>query len=352
MSIEQRKLDHVRYALALNPSLDNGFSDLRFVHRALPDFDLGDVTLATTLGGLSFSSPLLINAMTGGAGRTEEINRGLAEVAKRTGLAMAVGSQRAALKDPALARTYSVVRDVNPAGLLIANLGAGASLSDAQRAVEMIGADLMHLHLNAAQELTMPEGDRSFRGLLEKIQAVVEGLSVPVIVKEVGNGMSAETYRKLAAVGVRVVDVAGMGGTNFVSIENRRRSGLMFEQLEREWGQTTAVALLEAQPFLGAFDVIGSGGVQSALDVAKCLALGANVVGVAGAILRPLMEHGIESAVEIVEHWHEELRVILTLQECHSVAELRERPLIVRGQTAEWSRLRGIDLERIARRGL
>ena len=160
MSIEQRKLDHVRYALELNPSLDNGFSDLRFVHRALPDFDLGDVTLATTLGGLSFSSPLLINAMTGGAGRTEEINRGLAEVAKRTGLAMAVGSQRAALKDSALARTYSVVRDVNPAGILIANLGAGASLSDAQRAVEMIGADLMHLHLNAAQELTMPEGDR------------------------------------------------------------------------------------------------------------------------------------------------------------------------------------------------
>jgi isopentenyl-diphosphate delta-isomerase len=338
--------------LELSPSLNNGFADLRFVHRALPDFDLGDVTLATTLGGLSFSSPLLINAMTGGAGRTEEINRGLAEVAKRTGLAMAVGSQRAALKHPELERTYAVVRDVNPDGLVIANLGAGASLADAERAVAMVGADLMQLHLNAAQELTMPEGDRSFRGLLEKIQAVVEGLSVPVIVKEVGNGMSAETYRKLAEAGVQIVDVAGMGGTNFVSIENRRRPGLMFEELEREWGQTTAVALLEAQPFLSEFDVIGSGGVQTALDAAKCLALGANVVGVAGAILRPLMEHGVKAAVGIVEHWQEELRVILTLQECASVAELRQRPLIVRGQTAEWCRLRGIDLERIARRGL
>lgn len=352
MSIEQRKLDHVRYALELPPSLHNGFADLRFVHRALPDFDLADVTLATTLGGLSFSSPLLINAMTGGAQRTEEINRHLAEVASRTGLAMAVGSQRAAFHDPRLERTYSVVRDVNPDGIVIANLGAGASLQDAERAVQMIGANLMHLHLNAAQELTMPEGDRSFRGLLERIREVVAGLSVPVIVKEVGNGMSAETYRKLADAGVKIVDVAGMGGTNFVSIENRRRSGLMFADLEQEWGQTTAVSLLEMQPYQAAFEVIGSGGVQTALDAAKCLALGANVVGVAGAILRPLMEHGVEAAVQIVEHWHEELRVFLTLQECYTVAQLRERPLIVRGQTAEWCRLRGIDIESIARRGM
>ncbi|MBL0387796.1 type 2 isopentenyl-diphosphate Delta-isomerase [Tumebacillus sp. ITR2] len=352
MSIEQRKLDHVRYALELNPSLNNGFSDLRFVHRALPDFDLADVTLATTLGGLSLSSPLLINAMTGGAGRTEEINRGLAEVAKRTGLAMAVGSQRAALKDPSLVRTYSVVREVNPNGIVIGNLGAGASVEDAQLAVDMIGANFLHLHLNAAQELTMPEGDRSFRGICDKIQGVVEGLSVPVIVKEVGNGMSTETYRKLADAGVKTVDVAGMGGTNFVSIENRRRAGLRFTEMEQEWGQTTAEALLEAQPHLFQFDLIGSGGVQTALDAAKCFALGANAVGIAGAILRPLMEHGVDTAVEIVEHWHEELRVILTLQECTSVLNLRERPLIVRGQTAEWGRLRGIDLERIARRGL
>ncbi|KEO83666.1 type 2 isopentenyl-diphosphate Delta-isomerase [Tumebacillus flagellatus] len=352
MSIEQRKLDHVRYALELNPSLHNGFSDLRFVHRALPDFDLADVTLATTLGGLSLSSPLLINAMTGGAGETEEINRNLAIAAKRTGLAMAVGSQRAALKDPSLVRTYAVVREVNPDGVVIGNLGAGATLEDAQRAVDMLGANFLQLHLNAAQELTMPEGDRSFRGILESIQEVVEGLSVPVIVKEVGNGMSTETFRKLADAGVRIVDVAGMGGTNFVSIENRRRTGLRFTELEREWGQTTAVSLLEAQPHVFQFDLIGSGGVQTALDAAKCLALGAKAVGVAGAILRPMMEYGVDTAVEIIEHWQEELRVIFTLQACRCVKELRERPLIVRGETAEWARLRGIDLERIARRGL
>ncbi|TCP59396.1 isopentenyl-diphosphate delta-isomerase [Tumebacillus sp. BK434] len=351
MSIEQRKLDHVRYALELPITGSTGFSDLSFVHRALPESDLADISLATSIGGLDLSSPILLNAMTGGAGPTEAINGKLAELAKRTGIAMAVGSQRAALKDPALVSTYRIVRDVNPDGVIIGNLGAGATVEDAKRAVEMIGADLLHLHLNAAQELTMPEGDRSFSGLVDKIRQVVEGVSVPVIVKEVGNGMSLETFRLLAEIGVQAVDVAGRGGTNFVAIENQRRSGLQFQHLE-SWGQTTAVSLLEAQEFVHRFDLIGSGGVLSAHDAAKCLALGAKAVGLAGAVLRPLMEQGVEQAVELVEHLHSELRAIVTLQGCKSVLELAERPLIVRGETAEWCRLRGVALEPLARRGL
>ena len=351
MSIEQRKLDHVRYALELPVTRNTGFSDLSFVHRALPECDLADVSLATEIGGLTLSSPILINAMTGGADQTERINRDLAALAQRTGLAMAVGSQRAALKDERLVRTYAIVREINPDGIVIGNLGAGASVADAQRAIDMIGADLLHLHLNVAQELTMPEGDRSFKGIAQQIREVVEGVSVPVIVKEVGNGMAAETYELLAELGVPVVDVAGSGGTNFVSIENQRRSGLHFQDLEG-WGQTTAIALLEAQSYRYRFDLIGSGGVQNALDAAKCLALGARAVGVAGAILRPLMEHGLEAAVELVEHWHAELRAVLTLQGCVFTADLAERPLIVRGETAEWCRLRGIDIESIARRGM
>jgi len=350
VSIEQRKLDHVRYALELPVTRRNGFSDLRFVHRALPECDVSDVSLATEVGGLSFSSPIFINAMTGGADETLEINRRLAEVAKETGLAMAVGSQRAALKEERLVPTYSVVRRVNPDGIVIGNLGAGATPEDAQRAVEMIGANLLHLHLNAAQELTMPEGDRKFRGMAERIRSVVERVSVPVIVKEVGNGMAAETYEKLAGIGVRVVDVAGMGGTNFVSIENRRREGLPFNQLE-EYGQTTAVSLLEAQGYRGRFDLLGSGGVESAMDVAKCLALGARAVGVAGALLRPLMEHGVAHVIDLVANWHEELRAVMVLQECRTVAELTERPLIVLGETAQWCQLRGIDLAQLAQRG-
>lgn len=351
MSIEQRKLDHVRYALELPVTYENGFGDLSFVHRALPECDLADVSLATAIGGLTLSSPILINAMTGGAEQTEEINRNLAAVAKRTGIAMAVGSQRAALKHDHLARTYSVIREVNPDGVLIANLGAGATVEDAQRAIDMIGANLLQLHLNVAQELTMPEGDRSFRTIPDRIREVVEGVSVPVIVKEVGNGMGVETFRKMVDIGVRIVDVAGHGGTNFVAIENQRRSGHTFRQLEG-WGQTTAVSLLEAQWYRHQFELIGSGGIQSASDAAKCLALGAKAVGVAGAILRPMMEHGVEYAVELVEHWHDELRTIMTLQECKAVNELCRRPLIVRGPTADWCRLRGIDLDQMARRGL
>lgn len=331
--------------------MENGFSDLRFVHRALPDCDVADVSLATSIGGLTLSSPILMNAMTGGAERTEQINRDLAEVARRTGIAMAVGSQRAALKDERLVRTYAVVREVNPNGVVIANLGAGATLADAQRAIDMIGANLLQLHLNPAQELTMPEGDREFRGLTEKIAEVAAGVSVPVIVKEVGNGMAAETFEKIKRTGARIVDVAGRGGTNFVSIENQRRTNFQYVQLE-SWGQTTVESMLEAQPYLESFDLIGSGGVMSAMDVAKCLSLGARAVGVAGAILRPMMEHGVEHAVELVQHWLEELRVILTLQECRTVDELAQRPLIVRGETAEWCRLRGIDLESLARRGM
>ncbi|MFD2168719.1 type 2 isopentenyl-diphosphate Delta-isomerase [Tumebacillus lipolyticus] len=351
MSTEQRKLDHVRYALELPVTMSNGFSDLSFVHRALPERDLADASLATSIGGLTLSSPILLNAMTGGAGPTEAINRKLAELANETGIAMAVGSQRAALNDESLRSTYRIVRDVNPDGVIIGNLGAGATVEDAQRAVEMIDADLLHLHLNVAQELTMPEGDRSFAGLLERIQQVIEGVSVPVIIKEVGNGMSIETYRMLASIGARCVDVAGRGGTNFVAIENRRRSGMQFQQLEG-WGQTTAVSLLEAQTYLDRFELIGSGGVQHALDVAKCLALGARAVGLAGAILRPLMEAGVEHAIQQVEHMHSELRTILTLQGCERIADLSARPLIVRGETAEWCRLRGIPLEPFARRGL
>lgn len=351
MSIEQRKLDHVRYAMELAPTRNTGFADLSFVHRALPECDLADVSLATNIGGLTLSSPILINAMTGGAKQTEKINRDLAEVAKETGIAMAVGSQRAALKHEELMGTYTVVRQINPDGVVIANLGAGATLADAQRVVDMIGANFLHLHLNVAQELTMPEGDRSFRGLAERIREVRDGLSVPVIVKEVGNGMAEETYQQLAEIGIEIVDVAGMGGTNFVSIENRRRSGLRFDHLEG-YGQTTAVALLEAQAFRDRFELIGSGGVQSAHDVAKCLALGASAVGMAGAVLRPLLDLGVSAAIETVQHLHDELSAILTLQGCRTVAELAERPLIVRGETAEWCRLRGIPLEPLARRGL
>jgi isopentenyl-diphosphate delta-isomerase len=349
LSRETRKLEHIRLALAQRNGERSGFQDIRFVHPSFPEINLDEISLETQIGGLKFSSPILINAMTGGAEQTKAINRELALVAAETGLAMAVGSQRAAIQDPSLISTYSVVREVNPRGILIANLGANAGVREARLAVEMIGADLLQLHVNAPQELTMPEGDRSFRGLLQRIEEIVQNSPVPVIVKEVGFGMSLETYQKLLEAGVRIIDVGGRGGTNFIRIENERRGGSKYSSLE-EWGQTTVISLLEASPFLEHATFIASGGIKHALDIAKSLALGASAVGIAGLFLRILQYKGRQALIEQIGHFHEELRVIMTLLGCKNITNLRNVPLVITGYTAAWCQARGIDIHAYAKR--
>ncbi|GIM48212.1 isopentenyl-diphosphate delta-isomerase [Collibacillus ludicampi] len=349
MSRETRKLEHIRLALAQRTHECGGFEDIRFVHQSLPESDLSETALETRIGELTFSSPILINAMTGGADKTKEINRKLAIAAAETGVAMAVGSQRAAIVDPALIHTYSVVREVNPQGIIAANLGADASVEDAIRAVEMIQADLLQLHVNVPQELIMPEGDRSFRGIRKRIAEIVKYSPVPVIVKEVGFGMSYETYKELIDIGVRIIDVGGRGGTNFIRIENERRKHRRFVSIET-WGQSAAISLLEAGPFLDRVDVIASGGIRNALDVAKSLSLGASVVGIAGSFLRILQEEGLEALIDEITHLHEELRVIMTILGCNTISELRDVPLVITGFTADWCHARTIDIQRYATR--
>ncbi|MFC4768889.1 type 2 isopentenyl-diphosphate Delta-isomerase [Effusibacillus consociatus] len=346
MSRENRKLDHVRLALSSEAVQISDFDDLHFVHQSLPEVGLEDIRLDTQIGELVLSSPIFINAMTGGAISTKDINQGLAEVARETGVAMAVGSQRAALANPELIDTYRIVRQINPKGVVIANLGAGASVEDAKQAVEMIEADLLQLHLNVPQEVVMPEGDRDFKGILEAIQRVADEAPVPVIVKEVGFGMCRETYEQLKSIGVKIVDVGGRGGTNFISIENQRRSRQEYSHLSG-WGQSTAISLLEADGFSD-LEFIASGGVRNSLDVAKCLALGAKGVGVAGPILRIFSEQGIEGAVQVIESWHEQLRAVMTLLGAQSLAELKKVPVVIMGRTKEWCELRGIDIRQLA----
>nr|WP_026174127.1 type 2 isopentenyl-diphosphate Delta-isomerase [Effusibacillus pohliae] len=346
MSREKRKLDHIRLALSSPPGGGSDFDDLQFVHRSLPETNLEDCCLNTQIGGLALSSPVFINAMTGGAAAAKEINQRLAEAARETGVALAVGSQRAALINPELVDTYRIVRKVNPHGIIIANLGAGASVDDAQRAIEMVEANLLQLHLNVPQELVMPEGDRHFKGMLAAIQAVVERVSTPVIVKEVGFGMCRETYTQLKGIGVSIVDVGGRGGTNFVTIENRRRGKGEYEYLT-DWGQSTAVSLLEAKGLTGV-DLISSGGIRHPLDMAKSLALGAKAVGVAGPILRILTQQGVQGVIEAIGSWHEQLRTIMTLVGTESVEGLTSVPLVVTGKTKQWCEARGIDIRGLA----
>ncbi|SFA98323.1 isopentenyl-diphosphate delta-isomerase [Bacillus sp. UNCCL13] len=328
-------MEHIRFAVETGQLRNTGFDDIKFIHKSIPNLDVTDVSLDCEVGGLSLSSPIFINAMTGGGGEsTIEANRSLAIAARETGIAMAVGSQMAALKDPSERKSYEIVRKVNPNGVLIANLGAEATVEQAKAAIEMIGANAIQIHLNVVQELAMPEGDRNFSGVLERIANVVKFVDVPVIVKEVGFGMSRETVTALAGIGVKVVDVGGFGGTNFAKIENLRntRAKPYFE----DWGIPTSISILEATNTECEIDVIASGGIQTSLDVAKSLALGAKMVGMAGFLLKILIENNLETLIESIEDLHEDLSFIMTALGTLNVEMLKRKPLMISGHTHHW----------------
>jgi isopentenyl-diphosphate Delta-isomerase len=345
-----RKMEHVAEALRLGQFGLQGLSDLKFVHNGLPESSLQHISLQSSIGGLiKLSSPILINAMTGGAHETEKINRELAVVAREKGLAMAVGSQMAAIRDNAVASTYKVVRKVNPHGLVFANLGSEATPQQAAQAVEMIEGDALQIHLNAMQELIMPEGDRSFEGAGERIAAIIDHVQVPVIVKEVGFGILRETADRLKTLGVSIVDVGGSGGTNFAAIENARRD-IPLDWLN-DWGASTVVALLETLTIYPRGSVIASGGIRSPLDVVKALSLGASAVGMAGSLLRILQTEGTEAVMRFVDDIHTGVGLVMTALGADSIERLWEKPLVVSGETADWCRARGVDTYEYARRG-
>ena len=352
-----RKLEHVQHALSLGQSGEQGFSDIRLVPNCLPESSARLISLHTKIGGLTLSSPIFINAMTGGAQETEAINRELAAAARETGLAMAVGSQMSAIKDPEVASSYRIVRKVNPEGIVFGNLGSEATLDQARAAVEMLRADALQIHLNVMQELIMPEGDRDFQGMLSRIEAIVRDAGVPVIVKEVGFGIARESVKLLQQAGVRIIDVGGFGGTNFAAIENARRT-LPMGWLN-EWGCSTAVSLMEANDALNSspasklssdVSIIGSGGIRGALEACKALILGASAVGIAGAFLKTLQTEGTEALIERIGQMHDELRLLMTALGTDQIADLWKYPVVITGETAAWCHARGIDIRNYANR--
>ncbi|HHY37145.1 MAG TPA: type 2 isopentenyl-diphosphate Delta-isomerase [Firmicutes bacterium] len=347
-----RKLDHIKYALNLPPGPGtSGFADVHLIHRCLPELAWEEVETTTSLLGLSLSAPIIINAMTGGARDVTEINAALARVAAATGVGLAVGSQRAALEDPLLEETYRIVRKENPRGVILANVSAATRPEDARRAVEMIAADLLQVHLNPAQELVMPEGERDFRGLGDNIGAIVAAVPVPVIVKEVGCGIAAEDALALVETGCKGIDIGGRGGTNFIAIEQARRQGSLGQGLV-EWGIPTAVSLVEVAACLKNRDVIliASGGLKSSTDIAKALALGARAVGIAGHFLRLLVQEGEERLREEILVLIKELKMLLLLTGKRTPAALAGAPVVVTGATAAWLKARGISVEDLASR--
>lgn len=296
------------------------FDQIRLVPNALPEMATDEVDTGTNVAGLNFQWPFYFEAMTGGSEQAAKVNAALARVANQTGLAMATGSLATTFKLPQFNDSFRVVRKSCPSGMIIANLGANVSVEQAQQAIDLIQANALEIHLNVAQEAVMAEGDRDFHWAAH-IQQLVERLSVPVIVKEVGFGMSRETVQHLKSLGVQTVNVSGRGGTNFVQIEDRRNHDHDFSDLH-DWGLTTPEALFEAQS-VDKIQVIASGGVTSPLDVIKAGALGASAVGVAGFFLHEYYQNGESGLLKAVQNWQTEIVRIMTMLGCHQFTELR-----------------------------
>lgn len=338
-----RKLDHIIYSLILEKKNDkNYFDDIFFVHNCLPETDLDEIDLSTNLNSLHLKTPIIINAMTGGSGESERINSALTRIAREENLAIAVGSQKIALNNSKYERSFKIVRKENPDGLIFANLGAEASVEDALKAIDMIEADAIQIHLNVPQEVAMREGRKKFRGMLKNIENILKIVEVPVIVKEVGFGIAKEEATKLANLGVSIIDVGGKGGTNFLAIENRRNKEEPLYNLE-EWGIPTPASLIEVVNTLGnRVDVVASGGIRTGLDAAKSLALGAKAVGFAGGFLYILLTQGPNALKNHIKKTKQEIASVMLMTGAKNIRELNKRPLVVSGAIREWIEARGI----------
>ncbi len=309
LEARDRKAEHIRLALDRSMQFESHpFDAWRFEHEALPELDWDQIDLTTEFLGRTLAAPLLISCMTGGTEVAGRINRNLAIAAEAVGVAVGVGSQRKALEDPARADTFRV-RDLAPSVPLLANLGAvqlnyGVGLDDCLRAVDMIGADALVFHLNPLQEAIQPEGQRNFRGLLDKMAAIAASLPVPVIVKEVGSGISAATGRALVERGFRFIDTAGVGGTSWARIEAARAGDAPLGELFAGWGIETPASIQALASLREGSDltIIGSGGLRNGLDAAKAFALGAHLVGMAYPFLEAATEspERVEAAIRRV----------------------------------------------------
>lgn len=366
----RRKVEHVTVALQNDISAPQSASwaDIRLIHQALPEVDLEEIDTSAPFLGKTLRYPIFISSLTGGHADVAAINERLATIAQEYGLAMGVGSQRAALVTPALAATYDIVRQRAPDAFIIANVGApqlivqrgkaAFTIADAREALRMIGADALALHMNFLQEAAQPEGDRRARGCLAALTQVTAELGSPVIAKETGAGISYEQARALRAAGVAAIDVGGAGGSSMAAMEVQRAQARGDTQkatigaLFRDWGVATPICVIETRQAAPDLPITATGGVRSGLDAARALALGATLVGMGFPFLKAASE-GVDAVRAFLDQFIAELQVAMQLTGCANLDALRQAPVVVTGATREWLDLRGFGdaLRAMARRG-
>ena len=355
MSTSSRKLDHVRICLERQvESRWTPFDDIMLVHKALPEIDEASINTRCRFLGKEMKAPFLICAMTGGHPETREINVNLAKAAQEVGVALGIGSQRAALEDPRQIETFSAVRDAAPDVPIIGNIGAPQLRKLGGEAVdylaEMVGADAVAVHLNFLQESIQPEGDRDASGVLEALKTIASGKTA-IIVKETGAGISMEVAWDVLRSGVKTIDISGMGGTSWSGVEAYRAEMIGdlgskdLGELFWSWGVPTPVSIVECAS-AGA-EVVASGGIRSGLDAAKSIALGASVAGAALPFLKPATMGSAEVAFTL-QSYIRALRTCMFLTGSRDLSNLKRAPTVILGRCREILEQRGLDTRKFS----
>lgn len=332
---EMRKIDHITETIKSYDNYKNFFDDIILIPISSSTSDLNKVDLNIKLYGKILNAPILINAMTGGAQGLEKYNEAFAWAAKENKIAMAVGSQKAGLINKELIKTYSVVRKVNPDGLIFANISAIESIENMKRSVEMIQADAIQLHINHGQELSMAEGDRDFSNILNNIEEAVKKLQVPVIVKEVGTGISKEAARKFAEIGVRNFDTGGFGGTNFPYIEEQRLGNS--NPLLSEIGIPTPASIIEVKSVVDYNSIIfASGGIRTSMHIVKALLLGAHIAGLASYFLKKYTDFGEKFLSEDIAKMIMKIKKIFVVMNFQNLEDVKNGKIVLKNEIKEW----------------
>ncbi len=350
----RRKMEHIEICLDEDVQYEIGtmFDDIQFIHNALPEIDKDEIDLTTNFLGLRAAAPIIIAGMTGGHPETLAINKRLAEAAEELRLPIGVGSQRSAIENPSLADTFRVVREYAPSVPIIANIGA-THVDVASKAIEMIDADILAIHLNPLQEAVQPEGDCNSIGVLDKIADIVDTVEIPVMIKETGAGISANVASRLESIGVDAIDCGGAGGTSWSAVEYYRAMKeedsvkSYLGKIFWEWGIPTALSVIMILDSTD-LDVVATGGIRTGIDAAKAVSIGSIAAGVAIPLLRPAVHGTTDDVIYELNKFLEGLRVTMYLLGCETVDDLVSRPLIIKGELADSLNSLGIDYTKIA----